>query len=98
MAGAGVAKVGVLGAGAFGTALANVAARAGAAVTLWARDAALVAEVNERRSNAKRLPGASCMSGWRRRPTSPRRSPPISSSSWSRRRRCGRSRRLPRRC
>ncbi len=35
MAGAGVAKVGVLGAGAFGTALANVAARAGAAVTLW---------------------------------------------------------------
>lgn len=58
MAGAGVAKVGVLGAGAFGTALANVAARAGAAVTLWARDAALVAEVNGRRSNAKRLPGA----------------------------------------
>jgi glycerol-3-phosphate dehydrogenase (NAD(P)+) len=48
----------VLGAGAFGTALANVAARAGRHVTLWAREAAVVDEVNTRRTNARRLPGA----------------------------------------
>ncbi|MDP3544832.1 MAG: NAD(P)H-dependent glycerol-3-phosphate dehydrogenase, partial [Phreatobacter sp.] len=48
----------VLGAGAFGTALANVAARAGRRVTLWAREAAVVVEVNTRRTNARRLPGA----------------------------------------
>ena len=51
-------SVAVLGAGAFGTALANVAARAGRRVTLYARDAAVVAEINGRRSNAARLPGA----------------------------------------
>ena len=51
-------SVAVLGAGAFGTALANVAARAGRAVTLYARDAAVVAEINGRRTNAARLPGA----------------------------------------
>jgi glycerol-3-phosphate dehydrogenase (NAD(P)+) len=51
-------SVAVLGAGAFGTALANVAARAGRSVTLYARDAAVVAEINGRRSNAVRLPGA----------------------------------------
>jgi len=48
----------VLGAGAFGTALANVAARAGRRVTLWAREASVVDEVNARRTNARRLPGA----------------------------------------
>jgi glycerol-3-phosphate dehydrogenase (NAD(P)+) len=51
-------SVAVLGAGAFGTALANVAARAGRRVTLFARDAAVVAEINGRRTNAARLPGA----------------------------------------
>lgn len=50
--------VGVLGAGAFGTALANVAARAGRRVTLWAREPAIVAEINGQRTNALRLPGA----------------------------------------
>lgn len=44
----------VLGAGAFGTALANVAARAGRSVTLWARETAVVAEINGRRTNAAR--------------------------------------------
>jgi glycerol-3-phosphate dehydrogenase (NAD(P)+) len=51
-------QLAVLGAGAFGTALANVAARAGRSVTLWAREAAVVAEINGRRTNAARLPGA----------------------------------------
>lgn len=50
--------VGVLGAGAFGTALANVAARAGRRVTLWAREPAVVAEINGQRTNTMRLPGA----------------------------------------
>ncbi|REJ57749.1 NAD(P)H-dependent glycerol-3-phosphate dehydrogenase [Phreatobacter sp.] len=51
-------RVAVLGAGAFGTALANVAARAGCRVSLWAREAATVAEINGRRTNLSRLPGA----------------------------------------
>ncbi len=47
----------VLGAGAWGTALATVLVRAGHAPRLWARDAALVDAINRERSNAKRLPG-----------------------------------------
>lgn len=49
----------VLGAGAWGTALAISAARvplAGRAVTLWARDAALVADMVAQRENARYLP------------------------------------------
>ena len=49
----------VLGAGAWGTALAVSAARApqpGRTVTLWARDAALVADMAARRENARYLP------------------------------------------
>lgn len=49
--------ISILGAGAFGTALANAAARAGRDTLVWARDAATVAAINETRSNA-RLPGA----------------------------------------
>ena len=40
-----VARIAVVGAGAWGTALANCAARAGREVTLWARDAAAVADM-----------------------------------------------------
>ncbi len=47
----------VLGAGAWGTALANVAARAGRRVTLWGRDAAHVATLKASRENARFLPG-----------------------------------------
>ena len=47
----------VLGAGAFGTALANQAARNGARVVLWARDPAHVEEMRRARENARRLPG-----------------------------------------
>ncbi|MFN3449309.1 MAG: NAD(P)H-dependent glycerol-3-phosphate dehydrogenase [Roseococcus sp.] len=48
----------VLGAGAWGTALAIHAARAGRRVTLWARDPALAAEMAAARENRRRLPGA----------------------------------------
>ncbi|HQY42914.1 MAG TPA: NAD(P)H-dependent glycerol-3-phosphate dehydrogenase [Paracoccaceae bacterium] len=50
-------KVAVLGAGAFGTALAVALARAGAPVGLWARDPLQVADMRDRRENARRLPG-----------------------------------------
>jgi len=51
------APIVVLGAGAFGTALANQAARNGHRVILWARDRTHVAEMQARRENARRLPG-----------------------------------------
>lgn len=51
------ATIGVVGAGAWGTALANVAARAGRDVVLWARDAAQAADMAAMRTNSKRLPG-----------------------------------------
>ncbi|NRB34428.1 MAG: NAD(P)-dependent glycerol-3-phosphate dehydrogenase [Rhodobacteraceae bacterium] len=49
-------SVTVMGAGAFGTALA-IALRARGPVTLWARDADHVADMQSRRENAQRLPG-----------------------------------------
>lgn len=50
-------RVAVLGAGAFGTALAVTLARNGLAVTLWARDAGAAEELQRSRCNARRLPG-----------------------------------------
>src|ERR1700753_695873 len=49
-------SVAVIGAGAWGTALATVAARAGRAVTLYARDASHAAHIAKARENP-RLPG-----------------------------------------
>ncbi len=49
--------IGVIGAGAFGTALAVALGREGRAVRLWARDAGHVAEMTRSRANAARLPG-----------------------------------------
>ena len=49
-------RVAVLGAGAWGSALANVAARAGRRVTLWARDSTAVVAMNKTRESP-RLPG-----------------------------------------
>jgi len=49
-------RIAVLGAGAWGTALANCAARAGRQVTLWARDADAAGEIVARRESS-RLPG-----------------------------------------
>jgi glycerol-3-phosphate dehydrogenase (NAD(P)+) len=48
--------IGVVGAGAWGSALANIAARAGREVTLWGRNSATVAEIAATRENP-RLPG-----------------------------------------
>ena len=54
-------SVGVIGAGAWGTALAQVAAKsqqaAGGSVQLWCRDPAAAAEINRSRKNNARLPG-----------------------------------------
>lgn len=47
----------MIGAGAWGTALAQVAAAAGRAVTIWAREAEVVDAINSRRENAVFLPG-----------------------------------------
>ena len=55
-------SVAVIGAGAWGTALASVAARAGRAVTLYARDAAHAAHIESARENP-RLPGISLAPG-----------------------------------
>ena len=49
--------IGVIGAGAWGTALAQTAARAGRDVTLWAYEADVVDAINTRRENAAFLPG-----------------------------------------
>lgn len=49
--------IGVVGAGAFGTALAVALGREGRVVRLWARDGAHVAEMARTRANAGRLPG-----------------------------------------
>jgi glycerol-3-phosphate dehydrogenase (NAD(P)+) len=52
-----VKRVGVLGGGAWGTALAQVCARAGLAPTLWAREAEAVAAINLAHENRLFLPG-----------------------------------------
>jgi len=51
-------RIAVLGAGAWGTALALQALRAGADVTLWARDPARAVEIAFARENARYLPNA----------------------------------------
>ena len=44
-------KIGIIGAGAFGTAMATVAARAGRTVTIWSYEAEVVKEINSRHTN-----------------------------------------------
>ncbi len=51
--------IGVIGAGAWGTALAQAMASQGGAVTIWAREAELVEEINTRHTNSLFLPSAS---------------------------------------
>ena len=55
------ASVGVIGGGAWGTALAQVCARAGLAAVLWAREAEVV-EAGQRRPREPALPAATCRS------------------------------------
>ncbi len=50
-------KIGVIGGGAWGTALAQVAAAGGEAVTLWAREPEVVAAINDAHENRLFLPG-----------------------------------------
>ncbi len=50
-------RIGVIGAGAWGTAIANAAATAGREVVLHGRDAALIDAINAKRANEKYLPG-----------------------------------------
>ncbi|HEY1612223.1 MAG TPA: NAD(P)H-dependent glycerol-3-phosphate dehydrogenase [Rhizomicrobium sp.] len=57
--------VGVVGAGAWGTALAITAARAGRIVTLWTRDAVLLERMLASRQNDRSLPGAELPAGVR---------------------------------
>jgi len=52
-----IERVGIVGGGAWGTALALVAARAGRTVTLWARDPDAVEAINRHRENRRYLPG-----------------------------------------
>ena len=52
-------RIGIAGAGAWGTALAHVAASAGRAVALWTRDPAHAASLAAERRNARFLPGLS---------------------------------------
>ena len=51
------APLGVIGAGAWGTALAQLLAAGGREVRLWARDPALAAAINDAHENAAYLPG-----------------------------------------
>jgi glycerol-3-phosphate dehydrogenase (NAD(P)+) len=52
-----MAQIGVVGAGAWGTALAQVAAKAGQQVTLWALEPEVVAAIQESHENTAFLPG-----------------------------------------
>ncbi|NDW03513.1 NAD(P)H-dependent glycerol-3-phosphate dehydrogenase [Jiella pacifica] len=52
-----MSTIAVLGAGAWGTALAALYARGGEAVRLWGRDAATIAAIEARRENPRYLPG-----------------------------------------
>jgi glycerol-3-phosphate dehydrogenase (NAD(P)+) len=58
-----IRKIAVLGAGAWGTALANAAAQPGREVVLWARDRQHVAELLAARENKRRLPGVKLSEG-----------------------------------
>ena len=52
-----IESLGIIGGGAWGTALALTATRAGRAVKLWARDRDTVASIDERHENPRHLPG-----------------------------------------
>lgn len=57
-------KVAVLGAGAWGTALAKVLHQNGHAITLWTRDSAALAELERTRRNERYLPGVELPGDW----------------------------------
>ena len=57
------AKICVIGAGAWGTALASVARRAGRKTAIWGRDQATVEAINSRNENPRYLPGITLPDG-----------------------------------
>ncbi|MFA7603385.1 MAG: NAD(P)H-dependent glycerol-3-phosphate dehydrogenase [Novosphingobium sp.] len=59
------ARIGIVGAGAWGTALAQALASDGSEVLLWAREPELVAEINASHTNSLFLPGAPLADGVR---------------------------------
>ena len=85
-----IETIGVLGGGAWGTALALTAARAGREVRLWARDADTVAAIDERRENPRYLPGVALGARAGDHAASRSRSAPTRSCSRSRPRRSAR--------
>jgi len=60
-----VARVGVIGGGAFGTALACVMARSGHVTAIWAREPEVVATINAASANPRFLPGIALPPGLR---------------------------------
>ncbi len=58
-------NIGIIGAGGWGTALAQVAARNGHQVRLWARNQGLVDEINDKRTNSVYLPDVQLVEGVR---------------------------------
>lgn len=58
-----IERIGIVGGGAWGTALAMAACRAGRAVSLWAREPEVVAEINGQRRNSAFLPGIALDAG-----------------------------------
>lgn len=52
-------SIGIIGAGAWGTALANILARGGRDITLWAREPDVVTDINEKQENTVFLPDIS---------------------------------------
>lgn len=52
-----IKSIGIIGAGAWGTALATVAARAGMQTILWAHNPEIAADINSKHENAAYLPG-----------------------------------------
>ena len=58
-------RIGIIGGGAWGTALATVACASGAQVTLWAREAEVVETINAAHENTAFLPGVRLDSGVR---------------------------------
>ncbi|EUA02475.1 NAD-dependent glycerol-3-phosphate dehydrogenase family protein [Mycobacterium kansasii 732] len=86
---AGTGTVAVMGAGAWGTALAKVLADAGGEVILWARRADVAEQINSTRYNPDYLPGTLLPPGIRATPRPRRRCAAQPRSCWAfRRRRC----------
>jgi len=59
----GMARIGIVGGGAFGTAMACVMRRAGHEVRMWAREPEVVASINDQRTSPRFLAGIELAAG-----------------------------------